>query len=191
MIEIIENEDIMKHIEEYEVILVPTNINQILSNGFQGDISSKFPFIEEENLTTKYGDLNKLGTIVECKSNSSKVLFILLYISKTGTRPDIQKEFVNYEALEKCLKLINSLYAGKRVAAPFIGTSKFDGNGDKEKIIDLINKCITKCDMTIFDYKQKSRSDKFMEQVMYLRKLKQKDYKLYLKEKENIKKNNI
>ena len=45
--------------------------------------------------------------------------------------------------------------------------------------------------MTIFDYKQKSRSDKFMEQVMYLRKLKQKDYKLYLKEKENIKKNNI
>ena len=109
-------------------------------------------------METKYGDVNKLGTILECKKENNPT-FILLYINKGNFRPDIKKEYLDYKALENCLKLINTLYKGKTVASTILGVSRFEGNGDRDKILDIIEKNSTKINLTLYDYEQLSRSE--------------------------------
>ena len=43
-------------------------------------------------------------------------------------------------------------------------SSKFDGNGDKEKIRNTITTSLTDVDLTIYDYEQKSRDEMWKEQ---------------------------
>ena len=118
-----------------------------------------YPYVYNKNLETKYGDMNKLGTILECKSEGEPT-FCLCFITKGfNFRPDLEKDYLSYEALEKCLKLVNTLYKGKRIACPLLGVSKFEGNGDRDRILEIFNNCMTDVNLTIYDYYQQSRAE--------------------------------
>lgn len=56
------------------------------------------------------------------------------------------------------------MYKGKHLASTLLGSSKFDGNGDKEKIRNIITTSLTDVDLTIYDYEQKSRDEMWKEQ---------------------------
>ena len=64
---------------------------------------------------------------------------------------------------EDHLKLVNVLYSGKNVATTLIGGSKFDGNGDRDKILEILNNCIKDVNLTIYDYYQKSRDEEITD----------------------------
>ena len=81
-----------------------------------------------------------------------------------NTRPDVKADFLSYDSLENCLKIVNVLYKGKHLASTLLGSSKFDGNGDKEKIRNIITTSLTDVDLTIYDYEQKSRDEMWKEQ---------------------------
>lgn len=82
--------------------------------------------------------------------------FILCYVNNgINTRPDVKADFLSYDSLENCLKIVNVLYKGKHLASTLLGSSKFDGNGDKEKIRNIITTSLTDVDLTIYDYEQK------------------------------------
>ena len=87
----------------------------------------------------------------------------------------------SYDALEKTLKLVNIQYKGKKIACPFLGTSRFDGNGDRDKVMEIFNKTMTDVNLTIFDYFQKSRDEEIKEMWTREKAVKKYDYKAYYK----------
>lgn len=181
MIEIIKDIDVYDHLNEYDVILVGTNLYCTMSQGLQLKVMLNYPYVYNKNLETKYGDENKLGTILECKEDGEPT-FCLCFITKGfNFRPDLEKDYLSYEALEKTLRLVNIRYKGKKVACPLLGSSRFDGNGDREKIMDIYNKCMNDVECTIFDYFQKSRDEEVREVWYKEQAVKKVDRKAYYK----------
>jgi len=178
MIKIIKDEDLYNHVGEYDVVLVGTNNYCMMSQGIQLSIMLNYPYVYNKNLETKYGDPEKLGTILECKSEGEPT-FCLCFICGGNFRPDLQKDYLSYESLEKCLKLVNVLYKGKNVATTLLGCSRFDGNGSKEKVLEIFEKCITDVNLTIYDYYQKSRAEYLGEIRAKELEVKKKDPKAY------------
>jgi hypothetical protein len=134
-----------------------------MSQGVQLKVMLNYPYAYNKNLETKYGDKDKLGTVLECKSEGEPT-FCLCFITKGyNFRPDLESDYLSYEALEKCLNLVNILYKGKNIACPLLGSSRFDGNGNKEKIYEIFNKTLKDVNVTIFDYFQKSRAEENKE----------------------------
>lgn len=163
MINIIKDVDIYDHFSEYDAILIGTNLYCTMSQGVQLKVMLNYPYAYNKNLETKYGDKDKLGTVLECKSDGEPT-FCLCFITKGyNFRPDLESDYLSYEALEKCLNLVNILYKGKNIACPLLGSSRFDGNGNKEKIYEIFNKTLKDVNVTIFDYFQKSRAEETKE----------------------------
>jgi len=178
MLKIIEGVDLYEEIDKYDVILVGTNIYCSMSQGFQRKVMLNYPYVQDENMSTKYGDETKLGTILECKKEG-KPTFVLCYINKGNFRPDLKKDYLSYESLENCLKLVNILYKGKKVACTMLGASKFDGNGDDERIFEIIAQNCQSLDLTIYDYIQLSRSEEMKKVRVSELKLKEIDLEAY------------
>lgn len=186
MITIIENKPLIYDVYNYDVILVPTSINNALGNGFQYEIKKSFPYVDEVNKTTAYGDVRKLGTVQVTTVNN--LTFCLLYINKGRYRPDLNPDYLNYEALESCMKLINEHFKDKKIASTILGHSIYEGNGDKEKIIDIIKNNSNNINLTLYDYQQQDRetvrNQKWKEIVDAIGKVSQEEYremkKLYL-----------
>lgn len=152
MLTIIPEKEIIYDVFQYDIILIGTNCYNTLNNGFQHDIKINFPVVNEVNMGTKYGDPKKLGTI---KVVEDSLIFCLCYISKGyNFQPHLYKDYLNYEALETCIYLINKNFKNKKVATTLIGGSRFDGNGDRDKILDILENNSTDIDLYVYDYEQ-------------------------------------
>ena len=163
MMNFIENVDIIDHVSEYDSVLVGTNLYCTMSQGLQLKVMLDYPYVYERNLATKYGDKDKLGTLLECRSDNEPTFCLCFITEGYNFRPDLAKDYLSYEALDKCLKLANVLYSGKHIACPLLGSSRFDGNGDRDRIIDLFKSNLKDVDVTIYDYFQKSRQEEMKE----------------------------
>ena len=91
------------------------------------------------------------------------------------------KKNASTTSLENCLKLVNVLYKGKHLASTLLGSSRFDGNGDKDKIKEIIERCLTDLDLTIYEYEQKSRDEMVKEVREKELAVKKTDKELYYK----------
>lgn len=180
MIKIIENEDILPHVKEFDIVIIGTNTYCTLGNGVQRDISLNYPYADVDNKKTKYGDVSKLGTILTSEREGEPTISLFYIVKGYVKRKDPNEDWLDYDALEKCLKLANILYKGKNVACPMLGCSRWDGNGDKTKVMELITNNITSFDLTVFDYFQKSRDEKQLEMLKAETAIKESgDYKGY------------
>ena len=159
MLNVIKDIDLYDHLDEYDVILVGTNLYCTMSQGIQLKVMLNYPYVFNKNLETKYGDRDKLGTILECKEDGEPTFCLCFITVGYNFRPDLESDYLSYEALESCLRLVNIKYKGKRVACPLLGSSRFDGNGDKDRIYELFEKSMTDVDLTIYDYHQMSRGE--------------------------------
>ena len=159
-------EEIYDHLGEYDAILVGTNTYCTLSQGgLQFHMKLNHPYVDEANMKTKYGDKAKMGTIVECPPDvEGEPLVVLCYITfGYNFRPDISDDYLSYESLEKCLSIVNRNYGGKRLACPLLGSSRFDGNGDGARIREIFGRHNANIDLTVYDFKQKSRAEMMKE----------------------------
>lgn len=156
---IVKDIDLIEDVDKYDVILLGTNVYNTLGNGAQLAFRTKYPYIQDFNMRTRYGDAAKMGTILECYEENYPTI-ILLYITKGfNFQPHKEQDYLSYESLDKCLQLVNVLYKGKKIASPFLGATKFDGNGDKDKILEIMNKRLVDVDYTLYDYHQYSRKE--------------------------------
>jgi len=179
MVNIIKSDKLIDELDKYDVILVGTNLYAIMSEGFQRKVMAMYPYVFEANLNSRYGDINKLGTILECKKEEQPT-FIICFITKGNRfRPHVEKDYLSYEALEKCLKLVNVIYKGKKVGSTLLGATRFDGNGDKERIIEIFNNTCNDIDITLYDYEPLSLAEREIKKLRLEMETKKKDYGLY------------
>lgn len=151
-INLIHDKYLIEEIFDYDVIIVGTGIHNALGNGFQHDIKINFPIVEETVKKTPYADVRKLGTVTVV---NTKPIFCVGFIHQGGYRKDLTPDYLKYDALENVLSLIDDNFEGKRIATTLIGSSKFDGNGDKNKIIELFERLSDKNQYFIYDYEQR------------------------------------
>lgn len=165
MVKVIENEDLFNHIEEYDVILLYADIFSTMRHGLSFDIKKKYPHVLEVNINTKYGDIDKLGTVVEAVKENTPT-FCLCYINKDiyVKKKFLDKDTCQYDAIEKCLNIINIRYKNKRIASTILGASQFDGNGDKDRLLSIFNNIFTTTDIDLYDYEQLSSCKKWINQ---------------------------
>ena len=172
MYTIVKDIDLINDVDKFDVILVGTNTYHTMGNGFQKKIRLKYSDTYNLNLTTKYGDKKKLGTTIT--TNATPRISLCFITNGYNFRPDLTPDYLDYTALEKCLKWANIAFSGLRVATTLIGGSKFDGNGDKSKILDIISNNSDKMQLFVYDYEQLDWS---VEKVIaYLKIAKNKNY---------------
>lgn len=165
--------------EQYDVVLIGTSTHNDLRGNFQAKMGNKYPIIEKVNNKTPYGDLRKLGKRVTIDDNNP--IISLMYMC---TYPSRKGEYINYDALEKCLLTANAEFKGKKVMSTIIGSSQFDGKGEREKCLKLIEDCTKDLDLYLYDYEQISTKEEINRQEEYFKKLRKK----HLNDKEMLKK---
>ena len=175
MLKIIKDKDPLWETDNFDVILIGTSIYNQLNGGFQSKIKYKYPIVDEKNRETKYADFSKLGTRITINDTP---IISLMYICGYP-RPNI--DTVDYDSLTKCLLTANAEFRGKKIMATIIGSSQFDGNGDKDKCLKIIKDSTKDLDITLYDYEQKKRIDEIREQKMYLKSLQYTDIEKYNK----------
>jgi hypothetical protein len=148
----IHDKPLIEDVFNYDVIIIGTGIHNALGNGFQHDIKINFPQIEKVVKETPYADVRKLGTVSVVVHKN--VHFCIGFIHKGGYTKHVN-DYLDYDSLEKVLELIDSNFKGKKIATTIIGCSKFDGNGDKEKVLSIFQKLSGENEFFIYDYDQR------------------------------------
>lgn len=147
----IHNKPLIEDIFDYDLIIVGTGIHNALGNGFQYDVKINFPQVEEIVKQTPYADVRKLGSVTVVNENP---IFCVGFIHKGGYRKDLNPDYLDYKALEEVLNLIDSNFENKRIATTLLGCSQYDGNGNKEKVLEIFNK-LSNNNFFIYDYEQR------------------------------------
>lgn len=147
----IHNKPLIEDIFDYDLIIVGTGIHNALGNGFQYDVKINFPQVEEIVKQTPYADVRKLGSVTVVNENP---IFCIGFIHKGGYRKDLNPDYLDYKALEDVLNLIDSNFENKKIATTLLGCSQYDGNGNKEKVLEIFNK-LSNNDFFIYDYEQR------------------------------------
>lgn len=152
MITIVKDKPLIKDIFDYDIIIVGTGIHNALGNGFQYDVKINFPFVEEAVKNTPYADKRKLGTVTVI---NKQPMFCIGFIHSGGFRKDLTPDFLDYKALTEVLTLIDDNFENKRIATTLIGCSQFDGNGDRDKVLEIFSGLSDKNEYFIYDYEQR------------------------------------
>lgn len=185
---IVKDKDLIYETDNYDVILIGTSIYCCLDGGFQSKMKYKYKYLEPENDKTPYADTRKLGKRLTLSRENDPIIS-LMYICGY---PMSHKTSIDYDALEKCLIAANAEFRGKKIAMTIPGCTKFDGNGDREKCLDILNKCMSDADVTVYDYQQKGRQEEIFDYIKYIDTFYKTDREKYKKLKseftENLKK---
>ena len=148
---IVKDKDLIWDTDKYDVILVGTSIYNLLTQGFQSKLAMKYPYILDANNSTPYADKRKYGKRLTIQGTP---IISLMYICGY---PHSKRDYLNYEALEHCLATANAEFKGKNVATTILGTSLFDGNGDRERCMKIIEDNTDKLNLTLYDFPQYNR----------------------------------
>ena len=151
MITVVKDIDLIWDTDKYDVILVGTSIYNLLTQGFQSKLTMKYPYIVDANNSTPYADKRKYGKRLTIQGTP---IISLMYICGY---PHSKRDYLNYEALEHCLATANAEFKGKNVATTILGTSLFDGNGDMERCMKIIEENTDKLNLTVYDFPQYNR----------------------------------
>ena len=156
---IVKDKFLIEDIKKYTIVLVPMSANNSMNSGFAYEIGLNFPSIREKVQTKPYGDRRKFGTVSVFKDDG--ITFCICFMHTGGQSKQV--EYVKYDSLADCLDLININFKGKTVASPILGSTKYDGRGDKEKIINIFKEHCTNIDLILYDYEERN----FMDEIYY------------------------
>lgn len=117
---------------KYDAIIHGCNCFNTMGAGLAKIIKIKFPSAYEEDLKTKKGSINKLGTFTY--STTEYGIIINAY---TQYKYNSNKTNCDYDAIKDVFISINEKYKGKFIGIPAIGSGL--ARGDWKKIFNIIN----------------------------------------------------
>lgn len=176
---IIKNKEPIYDTDDYDVILVGVSTHNMLMGNFQGKIGVKYPIVQTTYENTPYGDVRKLGKRITFDDLTP--IISIMFICTYPTRKD---NYIDYEALERCLRTANAEFKGKKVMTTIVGSTRFDGKGDRKKCIKLLRECCKDLDLYLYDYEPITIKEELKRQSKYFTKLKEE----YNDDKEMLKK---
>lgn len=147
---IIKDKDPIFETDNYDVVLIGTSIYNMLVNGFQGKMGNKYPYIVEENDKQPYADSRRLGTRLTFERNGLPTIS-LLYICRC---PQKGLKSLDYPSLQRCLETAALEFKNKRIITTILGGTVFDGEGDKNRILGMMEKAFEGLDVDVYDYTQ-------------------------------------
>lgn len=100
-------DDLIKHIYDYDVIVLWMDINNSMNKGFLKYIDVNFPEIKQKEIKSGYGDLRKLGKINTIKTKN--LTFCIGYAYRNNE--------ISIKLLEECSIAIKTAYNTNRIAA--------------------------------------------------------------------------
>ena len=164
---IIKNKQLIEDIYNYDVVLFGMGINNAMNKGFSYDIALNFPDVRVNENSTGYGDLRKYGKIHETKTDDG-VIFCACYCYNQGLKRKTNKVYVDYDLLEECLVDVYKKYKTKRIVCPIIGQDKYDGEGDKNRILEIFHRVFPdECDITLYDFIQQDfKTERYKDAVL-------------------------
>lgn len=168
MVTIIKDKEAIYDTEQYDVVLMGLSTHNIFMGNFQGKMAVKYPIVEKVNDSTPYGDIRKLGKCITIHDNTP--IISLMYICTYPSRKD---NFIDYEGLRKCLETVNNDFKGKKVMTTLLGSTKFDGKGDREKCLKIIEETTKDLDLYIYDFEQITIKEEMKRQNRYFAKIKE------------------
>ena len=148
-------QELLPKIKDYEVVLFGMSINNSFAKGLLEEIALNFPKVkEEENRQSAYGDKTKYGKIFSVEVDG--IVFCACYMNDGGyNKKKNGLDYVDYKALSSCLSEAKKHYGGKKICAPIIGNSFYDGNGNKEQLLKIFKQAFDNCDIDLYDYVQR------------------------------------
>ena len=116
-------QELLPKIKDYDVVLFGMGINNSFAKGLLEEIALNFPKVkEEENSLSAYGDRTKYGKIFTV--NVDGIIFCACYMNDGGYNKKRKgSDYVDYDALQSCLRNVKKRYCSKRICAPIIGNS--------------------------------------------------------------------
>lgn len=134
--------DLIRDAKDYDVIVHGCNCFCTMGAGFALHIRKEFHEAYQVDQLTIKGDRDKLGTITY--TQNTKPIIINAYTQYDYGRKGL---YVNYEAVQQCMKRIKLQFNGRRIAMPKIGCGL--AGGDWETIESIINRELNDEDVTV------------------------------------------
>lgn len=163
--------DAIYEVERFDVVLLPTTIYLALNGGLAGKMRYKYPIIQVLNDKQPYADFRRLGTRLTIPIEGGPIVS-LIYCCES---PNTKKPYINYEAFERGLRTAAAEFKGKRIMCTWMGSGRWDGNGDRERCFKIMEECLGHLDVTVMDYTQYSYFEERARIRRYLYFLKKND----------------
>ncbi len=141
--------DLIRDRKNFDVIAHQCNCFWSFGAGIAAQIKVHIPEAYQEDLKTKYGDSNKLGTNSYSKTTP---VVVNMYGQYKYTRHEVD---TNYEALRKCLKIIKEKFPNKKIGLPLIGAGL--AAGDWNIIEKIINEELFDEDVTVVIWEKNNK----------------------------------
>lgn len=142
---------------QFDVICHGCNTFHKMNSGIAPQIKNQWPEAYQRDLETPYGDKNKLGTISYTKNIPS--LTVVNCYTQHNYGKDV-KVYADYDAIEKSLTEVKTLFKGKKIGLPKIGAGL--ARGDWNIIKNIIEKtfCDQDDDVTIVIFEDDEKKNK-------------------------------
>ena len=149
---------VVKNVAESDSVV---NVGDILVKTTDDDVvllGAQFNLYDADGTLIKFvmdGDVYEVAEEGTVEVINHEPIFCIGYIHKGGYRKDLNPVYLDYKALEDVLILIDNNFENKHIATSFIGCSSFDGNGEREKVLEFFSRLSDKNEYFIYDYEQR------------------------------------
>jgi O-acetyl-ADP-ribose deacetylase (regulator of RNase III) len=133
---------------DIDVIVHGCNCFCTMGAGIAKQIKKEFPAAYEEDMKTRVGDKNKIGTVTYAAftRTDGSVFWVVNAYTQYGYGKG--RIHTDYEALQWCFTRIKSMFHGRKIGYPLIGCGL--GGGDRHTVLQIIERTLIGEDHTLF-----------------------------------------
>lgn len=140
-----------------DAILQQVNCRGVMGAGLAKQIRTKYPYVYNrylslcnEHVTKPYFLLGRIQVITPPSCEYDVPTIVNLFAQDRYGR---DRQYTDYDAMRECFRRVNERFAGDSVAIPY-GIGCGLAGGDWDIVLNMIEKELTKCDISIYRFQK-------------------------------------